>query len=157
MVEPPALEGFIYRLRFRNESQKERLYLSTHDQFILLTKPGRAKPPQFPDFNRWDSGPDATPKAAMDAFIHMSTERNVQQMLHCQGGINMRSIETVELSRTCKNCQKKRAQDAAHDHQIIDVNLDNDLRFRFEVGEKDHAVVRCYLTTWTGRTSVRSN
>ncbi|KAJ9661465.1 hypothetical protein H2201_006496 [Coniosporium apollinis] len=56
LIEPPPVEGFLVRLTSqKGDSQRlgrlffKRLYFSTHNQYLVFSKPGKATPPPPPD------------------------------------------------------------------------------------------------------------
>ena len=56
LVEPPPVEGFLVRLTTQKGSSRsigrmyfKRLYFSTHDQFLIFTRPAYAHVPSYPE------------------------------------------------------------------------------------------------------------
>lgn len=170
-VEPPAIEGYISRLRHRNENQRERLYLGTTGGSLIIYKGSRAKLPSFP--NVGEAHREEEHEDYKDAFqeICSTTANNAQpplvkaqleaenkrlstMLVRCKGLIRLRDVISVELNDSCEHCRgkdsalsKKFAKGSTHEHIIVQLNLSNDRQFRFETTPKEAA------REWVGRLS----
>lgn len=144
LIEPPSVEGFVSRLRYRNEAQKQRLYLFTQNGFIILSKPSRVKTPAFPDKDRWVRNA-YEPRSSVNAFLHDEVQRTTHNLRHCKGAINLAEVKLVEMSRSCSQCGKEGKGVKKHDHQIVVINLNDGKTIRFEVQPASTA------TEWVAR------
>ena len=69
MVEPPPVEGFLVRLTTQKGSDRsigrmyfKRLYFSTHDQFLVFSRPACARVPSYHELTSQDSSDVLTPQ-----------------------------------------------------------------------------------------------
>ena len=162
LIEPPAIEGYVSRLRHRNENQRERLYLGTFSGALLIFKASRAKVPSFPSLGKfYETGEpgeehneafeeirSATAKASQPKQIQDDIKaedaRWKNMLVRGKGLIRMRDIVSVELDDSCQHCcdgklsKKQKKLEAAskagnHEHIIVQINLGDERQFRFEV------------------------
>ena len=154
LIEPPGIEGFITRLKFRNEAQTEKLYISTACGFLIVTKASRAKAPEFPSLE-----PKYLEKTAdrrfgrhTKALEKHENGRMLHHLLKCRGAVRLRDILEVKLDDSCNHCRKHSAlktSDTAskvaesllgktHDHAIVEVKLSDVRKIRFEVRPSLH-------------------
>ena len=157
-LEPPGIEGFVSRIKVRNENQRERLYLTTAMGFLILVKAAKARQPNFPslDPEYLQDVKDRRPGRSLHAFREQDNRRMLDNLLRCKGAIRLREIREVVLDETCLSCRKsgqgetdaqstmQKASDTAskvaasiagnlHNHEIVEIRLADDRKVRFEV------------------------
>lgn len=160
LIEPPAIEGYVSRLRHRNENQRERLYLGTVGSALVIFKASRAKPPPFPhvgethhrdehheDSEAFQEIRSATARHSQPEVVkeHVKSEntRLHNMLVRCKGVIRLRDVISVELDDSCQHCRRGAAvsekklaatlKTGDHEHIIVQLNLSDDRQFRFEV------------------------
>lgn len=157
-LEPPGIEGFVSRIKVRNENQRERLYLTTAMGFLILVKAAKAHQPDFPslDPEYLQDIKDRRPGRSLHAFRKQDNRRMLDNLLRCKGAVRLREIREVVLDETCVSCRKdgqheadaqstmQKASDTAskvaasiagnlHNHEIVEIRLADDRKIRFEV------------------------
>jgi hypothetical protein len=149
LIEPPGIEGFVTRLKFRNEAQTEKLYLSSACGFLIIMKASRAQVPEFPslDPDYLHDSTDRRPGRHMKAFEAHENKRMLHHLLRCRGAVRLRDILEVTVDDTCTHCRKHptlKTSDAAskiaesmlgkaHDHAIVEIKMSDVRKVRFEV------------------------
>jgi hypothetical protein len=157
LVEPPAIEGFISRLRHRNENTREKLYLGTFRGILVIFKATKVKPPRFPKVScmvhddplqandeQEDEPENASPLDApgkhdnrteqvMKEHYRAENARLATMMLQCKGAIRLRDINAVELDDSCQHCRGKSEQAAEKMHASS------------KSGDHEHSVVQLKL------------
>ena len=169
------MEGYISRLRHRNEAQRERLYLGTFAGSLLIFKNSRANPPPFPKHDGASSGPEESmsldttngthvTQDVLGAFYRKENDRLASMIVHCKGAIRLRDITSVELSDSCQHCRSSGGEDkdkatptgptdaskrtGDHDHAIVHISLTEDRQFRFEVSIILMWLTYSMITNW---------
>lgn len=161
LIEPPGIEGYISRLRHRNENQRERLYIGTVNGSLVIFKASRAKPPPFPSSSRFyenendqedneafeeirsKTAKKAQPEAVQE-FFKSENMRLKDMIVRCKGIIRLRDVISVDLDDSCQHCRatsttpdkklEATGKTGGHDHVIVQLTLGDDRLFRFEVG-----------------------
>jgi len=140
-IEPPAIEGYISRLRQRNELKREKMYISTHAGFLILCKVQRAHPPAYPNLQRWTEKGRNVQGEAMKALMIEEEERIRNQLARCKGLLRLRDIEKIELCA----CNQASQQNGDTDRKIIQIDTSDGRRIRFEVTICCFTLIRSYL------------
>lgn len=144
MLEPAAIECYISRLRYRNENKRERLYVSTHNGFLLVCRRSHAHAPPFPErhFFAMNQEHYLRTKGRLAHLEHEDKQRLFQQMMSSKGAVRMRDIETIEVQDRCAKCDPDK-QDAGRSHaahQIVVMSYSDGRTLKFEMDPPEAAV-----------------
>lgn len=145
LIEPPAVEGYVLRLRQRNESQHERMYISTHNGCLFLCKPSKAHHPPFPNVSRQNEPSHKRPGMAIAQWQQDENYRLLQQLIKCKGAVRLRDITKIAVQTTCQKCHQHKNTvadglaeamqgfDTSHSHKIVHLEMSDGRVVRFEV------------------------
>jgi hypothetical protein len=94
MFEPPAIEGYLDRIK---QQGRHRVYLVTHDGNLFSLLPGDANPPLPPSahLSRLMSGLKPGVEEYSQSLFESEVWRGAGQIRTAQGTLDLRSIRTV--------------------------------------------------------------
>ncbi|KAL8290217.1 hypothetical protein RQP46_003156 [Phenoliferia psychrophenolica] len=164
LSEPPGIEGYLTRHKPSNTS--ERIYLTTHDGHLFLSRPSTAEPPD-PPLPVYESvnNPAALVLAPFVLGILERDEaaRAVKQIVAARGFVDLRDIEGIERLKSKDGTPIEvgdELEDVGGEEGLARVGVDKDAMRRartFTLRTKSGVSVNfeCYsiafATEWVGR------
>ena len=136
--EPPAIEGYLYRIR-PNSQARSNAYLSTHNSNLFTLTYRHASPPAVPNLRPDVESTNGSDTDAMKNAIDPQNElfRGSEQVLHANGFIDLRDIVTVRMAIGTSAPSHRGAplnDSELGGPRLVDIDHDNDLRAMLDQG-----------------------